>query len=355
MCHRDARTRSGLLEIQVLEQGSLRGCREPSAGCIGRIAKAQCLGPRFAIFVVSSFELGVLGLLRVTQLSSVMPRRSAHVTEDALQATGSCVAQHTATIGGVSFCEAPSTDELSAFAEQNSIGSCLRYRFRSCVGQCWPHARTYALWSPCDSSIVKIWGGRFTLLVDMSGLSFLCLMIWAGIVWHRLSRSRKPALRLYVLLRCERVEALSGFGLCCVPAFDASAPPRCASVFVLFGCAPDWVGLLASAEATVQHPSYTRRTFQSMQKGHSSCLSGSLARRSLCLSSSLTPSYGFIAPRTTCLWCSSGHAVCGASAQKSTILWLDLRISRIAGPYSQFSIGLRLRTSTVGFSLAARL
>ena len=66
----------------------------------------------------------------------------------------------------------------------------------------------------------------------------------------------------------------------------------------------------------------------------SSCLSGSLARRSLCLSSSLTPSYGFIAPRTTCLWCSSGHAVCGASAQKSTILWLDLRISRIAGPYS---------------------
>ncbi|CAE7548960.1 unnamed protein product [Symbiodinium sp. CCMP2592] len=57
-------------EIQVLEQGSLRGCREPSAGCIGRIAKAQ---------------------------------RSAHVAEDALQA--------------------PSTDELSAFAEQNSIGA----------------------------------------------------------------------------------------------------------------------------------------------------------------------------------------------------------------------------------------
>eukprot|EP00439_Symbiodinium_sp_Y106_P043160 s3048_g5.t1 len=58
-----------IIQKQVLEQGSLRGCREPSAGCIGRIAKAQ---------------------------------RSAHVTEDALQA--------------------PSTDELSAFAEQNSIG-----------------------------------------------------------------------------------------------------------------------------------------------------------------------------------------------------------------------------------------
>ncbi|CAE7548788.1 unnamed protein product [Symbiodinium sp. CCMP2592] len=58
-----------IIQKQVLEQGSLRGCREPSAGCIGRIAKAQ---------------------------------RSAHVAEDALQA--------------------PSTDELSAFAEQNSIG-----------------------------------------------------------------------------------------------------------------------------------------------------------------------------------------------------------------------------------------
>ncbi|OLP78685.1 hypothetical protein AK812_SmicGene41107 [Symbiodinium microadriaticum] len=58
-----------IIQKQVLEQGSLRGCREPSAGCIGRIAKAQ---------------------------------RSAHVAEDALQA--------------------PSADELSAFAEQNSIG-----------------------------------------------------------------------------------------------------------------------------------------------------------------------------------------------------------------------------------------
>ena len=29
---------------QVLEQGPLRGCREPSASCIGRISKAQRLG-----------------------------------------------------------------------------------------------------------------------------------------------------------------------------------------------------------------------------------------------------------------------------------------------------------------------
>ena len=53
MCHRDARLvaiagarKQFGVEIrgEVLEQGSLRGCREPSAGCIGRIAKAQCLG-----------------------------------------------------------------------------------------------------------------------------------------------------------------------------------------------------------------------------------------------------------------------------------------------------------------------
>ncbi|CAJ1431069.1 unnamed protein product [Effrenium voratum] len=135
------------IQMQVISQGSLASCREPSAGCIGRIAKAQSVQkfaptqvPRMPITSVQEVQLNHeaveqfivengLNERAADALRTVPPFVQEQVLEQGplqgcREPSASCIGRiakaQRGTVVGQSF-HAPTADELTAFVQENVL------------------------------------------------------------------------------------------------------------------------------------------------------------------------------------------------------------------------------------------